>query len=51
MLHGERLRHRTSDEGNWPYLGDSVVGTKYAGEEFGIQWEESTPRHGLSEMG
>ena len=51
VLHGERLRHRISNKGNWPFLGDSVVGTKYAREEYGIELEEINPRHGLSEMG
>ena len=51
MLHGERLRNSTSSEGNWPCLGDSVVGAKYMGEQYGIQWEELTPHHGISQMG
>ena len=51
VLHGERLRHMTSDKGNWPCLGDSIVGAKYMGEEYGIQWEEPTPHYGIIEMG
>ena len=31
VLHGERLRQRTSDERNWNCLGDSAVGAKYVG--------------------
>ena len=29
VLHGDELMHRTFDEGNWPCLGKSAVGTKY----------------------